>query len=341
MIEPTPTAVKKRTSGRSLGSDLDKVDAHVITPEEYEEIPELEDEFFEHADEYRGGKLVRCSPLCRMEMGKWLRQTDASERERVASLCNTTVDYFYQIAGGHRLASPQLAGLIQKATNGAVTACELRPDLAAIFAPAEPAEKPVSSMTKAAAIDLFGSGTALARALDITRQAISEWPDGEIYEPRRSQITLLAMRRGLIPPVDAVETASSLLGREAQRKARHLQMKAKAQIIEANGKPQYAVVAYDDYVSLIEAAVGASPSIATGVVMTLGQRLFKARQRAEFTQQQLAEKSGQSQQMISKLESGQSKETAGIVPLALACGVRPEWLFNGGGSMTEADTGWG
>lgn len=51
--------MKKRTSGRSLGSNLDKVDAHVITPEEYEEIPELEDDFFEHADEYLGGKLVR------------------------------------------------------------------------------------------------------------------------------------------------------------------------------------------------------------------------------------------------------------------------------------------
>lgn len=76
-----------------------------------------------------------------MEIGEWLRQTDASERESVASLCNTTVDYFYQLAGGHRSASPQLAGLIENATNGAVTARELRPDLAAIFGQAEP-EKP-------------------------------------------------------------------------------------------------------------------------------------------------------------------------------------------------------
>jgi hypothetical protein len=30
--------------------------------------------------------------------------------------------------------------------------------------------------------------------------------------------------------------------------------------------------------------------------------------------------------MISKLERGVSKETAGIVALAIACGVRPEWL---------------
>lgn len=42
-----------------LGSDLARVDAHVIQPEEYEDIPELTDAFFEHADLYEGGKLVR------------------------------------------------------------------------------------------------------------------------------------------------------------------------------------------------------------------------------------------------------------------------------------------
>ena len=44
---------------RTLGSDLEKVDAHVITPEEYEEIPELTEEWFQQADYYEGGKLVR------------------------------------------------------------------------------------------------------------------------------------------------------------------------------------------------------------------------------------------------------------------------------------------
>lgn len=34
-------------------------DAHVITPEEYEDIPELTDEWFEKADLHVGGKLVR------------------------------------------------------------------------------------------------------------------------------------------------------------------------------------------------------------------------------------------------------------------------------------------
>jgi len=31
---------------RAIGTDLRKLDAHVITPEEYEEIPELTDEWF-------------------------------------------------------------------------------------------------------------------------------------------------------------------------------------------------------------------------------------------------------------------------------------------------------
>ena len=42
-----------------LGSDLSKIDAHVIQPEEYEEIPELTDKFFERTDFHEGGKLVR------------------------------------------------------------------------------------------------------------------------------------------------------------------------------------------------------------------------------------------------------------------------------------------
>jgi hypothetical protein len=48
-------AAKKRV----LGSDLKKVDRHVIQPHEYDEAPELTDEFFERADHYRGGKLIR------------------------------------------------------------------------------------------------------------------------------------------------------------------------------------------------------------------------------------------------------------------------------------------
>jgi len=40
-----------------FGSDLSKIDAHVIQPDEYEEIPELKDEFFERADLHVGAGL--------------------------------------------------------------------------------------------------------------------------------------------------------------------------------------------------------------------------------------------------------------------------------------------
>jgi uncharacterized protein (DUF4415 family) len=41
-----------------LGSNLKKIDKHVITPDEYEEIPELTDEFFENAIWNIGGNQV-------------------------------------------------------------------------------------------------------------------------------------------------------------------------------------------------------------------------------------------------------------------------------------------
>jgi len=43
----------------ALGSDLSKIDAHVIQPNEYDEIPELDDEFFECADLNNDAKLVK------------------------------------------------------------------------------------------------------------------------------------------------------------------------------------------------------------------------------------------------------------------------------------------
>lgn len=45
-----------------LGSDMVKVDAHEITPEEYEEIPELTEEFLATARVYRGGRPVSPNP---------------------------------------------------------------------------------------------------------------------------------------------------------------------------------------------------------------------------------------------------------------------------------------
>jgi uncharacterized protein (DUF4415 family) len=41
------------------GSNLQQVDDHVITPEEYAEIPELTPQFFQQADLYQGETLIR------------------------------------------------------------------------------------------------------------------------------------------------------------------------------------------------------------------------------------------------------------------------------------------
>ena len=45
-------------SKRRIGSDLRKIDRHVITPEEYEEAPELTPEQIASADVYEGERLV-------------------------------------------------------------------------------------------------------------------------------------------------------------------------------------------------------------------------------------------------------------------------------------------
>jgi len=44
---------------KSLHSDLDKVDASSVTRAEYDEIPELDDAFFENADQHRNGVLEK------------------------------------------------------------------------------------------------------------------------------------------------------------------------------------------------------------------------------------------------------------------------------------------
>lgn len=46
----------KRLSPRSLGSDLAKVAAHVIQPEEYDELPELTDEMLARGTINKGGR---------------------------------------------------------------------------------------------------------------------------------------------------------------------------------------------------------------------------------------------------------------------------------------------
>jgi uncharacterized protein (DUF4415 family) len=52
----------KRVSRRSLRSDLARVDAHVIQPHEYEELPELTDEMLARGKVNKGGRPKSSNP---------------------------------------------------------------------------------------------------------------------------------------------------------------------------------------------------------------------------------------------------------------------------------------
>ena len=54
--------VKKHAMRRTLGSDLERVDAHVIQPEEYEELPELTDEMFARTVYRKAGRPRSANP---------------------------------------------------------------------------------------------------------------------------------------------------------------------------------------------------------------------------------------------------------------------------------------
>jgi uncharacterized protein (DUF4415 family) len=52
----------KSAPGRSLKSDLARVDAHVVAPEEYDELPELTDEMLARGTVNKGGRPVSAKP---------------------------------------------------------------------------------------------------------------------------------------------------------------------------------------------------------------------------------------------------------------------------------------
>ncbi|MBP8296270.1 MAG: BrnA antitoxin family protein [Burkholderiales bacterium] len=53
---------KKPASRRSLGSDLARVDAHAVTAEQYEELPELTEEMLARATVNKGGRPLSANP---------------------------------------------------------------------------------------------------------------------------------------------------------------------------------------------------------------------------------------------------------------------------------------
>jgi uncharacterized protein (DUF4415 family) len=83
---------------RALGSDLKKIDRHVVQPHEYDEIPELTEEWFASADHHRGGKLVRrgrpksddpkqlVSLRLDAEVLRWFKRTGAGYQSRIGEV---------------------------------------------------------------------------------------------------------------------------------------------------------------------------------------------------------------------------------------------------------------
>ncbi len=51
-----------------------------------------------------------------MKLKHFLKAATLTEREKLAEVCNDSVGYLYQLAGGHRYASPLLATHIEEAS---------------------------------------------------------------------------------------------------------------------------------------------------------------------------------------------------------------------------------
>ena len=59
----------------------------------------------------------------------WLASSPNDRRQAVADAAKTTVGHLWQLAGGHRKASAELADRLQDASGGEITIAGLRPDL--------------------------------------------------------------------------------------------------------------------------------------------------------------------------------------------------------------------
>lgn len=59
----------------------------------------------------------------------WLANATTERRQAVAEIAKTSVGHLWQLAGGHRKASAELAERLQDASNAEITIAGLRPDL--------------------------------------------------------------------------------------------------------------------------------------------------------------------------------------------------------------------
>jgi DNA-binding XRE family transcriptional regulator len=103
----------------------------------------------------------------------------------------------------------------------------------------------------------------------------------------------------------------------------------KAQIIEKNGKPIFAVIPYEDYLALLpEENNETIPHEVTGLVIKKKMNLLKAwRIHLKMSQKDVAQKAGISQAALSQMEKIDNEHrTATLVKLAKAMGLSVEQL---------------
>lgn len=88
-----------------------------------------------------------------IQLREWLRDASDAERERVAKAASTSVAYLWQLAGGHRKPSIELASRLQTASCGALTIAGLRPDIQALITASGTPEAPVDRRAQLAPDD--------------------------------------------------------------------------------------------------------------------------------------------------------------------------------------------
>jgi len=106
----------------------------------------------------------------------------------------------------------------------------------------------------------------------------------------------------------------------------------KAQIIEKDGKPIFAVIPYEDYMAMLPLTADKAeeniPHEVVGLVVKQRMNLVKAwRKHLGLTQKEVAQKAGVTQAAISQMEKSENTHrSATLEKLAVAMGLSVEQL---------------
>jgi DNA-binding Xre family transcriptional regulator len=101
------------------------------------------------------------------------------------------------------------------------------------------------------------------------------------------------------------------------------------QIITKDGKPEFAVLPYKDYLRLIGQKEVTVPHEVVEYVLKNDCNLVKAwRLHFKLTQKEVAEKAGITQSALSQIEKSENVRSATVEKIAAAMGILPEQLLD-------------